>query len=841
MQSQKQGNLFLLLVIVLAAVSGFLFVDNKISKFQYGLDIQGGVQLTYRMKTEELKKQPTPDELAEMQRNLSDILGNRAGQALGVVEATVGTKGTDSVFVELPGYTNADEARKTMSTTASIKMYHARSVTTERDNLRRYTEVDRTDDGGSSPAVNFVQKSTGKVLTPKDPEYKTMIGTWDLILEGSDLQKASVMLQGNGAQPQFRFSSAGAAKLETWCRKFLTGGEKLAFVLDGVVLSCNPKAEGEILNTEAVLQGSYSPTYAGQLISLLNSGALPVSLEETSNQTLDPTLGKDAMQKMLFAGFISFGVIVLFMLYYYGFPGAVAFVALLLYILFTLTVMKLTSTTFSLAAIAGFILSIGMAVDANILVFERMKEEMREGRSLMTAVQLGFKRALTAIIDSNVCTIITSSFLALFGTGLVKGFATSLIIGVCISLFTAITVTRSLLVFFVGSGIIKSEKLLLPQRNWFGEKFETEAATNPIPIVRKSKKYFIISIISIIPGLVMLFMGGLKPNVEFTGGVDAIYKAGDSNRATVLANLEKGGYAGANAKYLTAAGQKLVSITIPGVKSDDLGAYDKIGTTASLEATETKSFTAVGPTLKKEALEAAYKSIGFSSLAIVLYLSFRFGIALGGIKNGLKFGLSAIAALLHDILFVIGIAAIVGKFMGWEVSSLFVTAMLTVIGFSVHDTIVIFDRIRENLRKPQPGEDFMHLCDRSISQSLARSLNTAGTVIVTLIIMIAFGTPTIDLKFFCVTMLAGIISGTYSSIFNATPILYLWDKANEKSKGPAATLIHQSTAELARARAAAMATTVGGGAVQPGQGQAGRGYGTIKRKNEVEKSEQELD
>lgn len=825
----------------MAALSGFLFVDKNLSKFQYGLDIQGGVQLTYRMKTEELKTPPTPEDLAVMQRNLADILRNRAGSSLGVVEANVGTKNTDGVYVELPGFTNADEARQTMSTTASIRLYHAKSVATERDSSRRYEKVDSIENANGAPEVRFVRKVTKKELKPSDPEYKEMIGTWTLILEGSDLASASALITGDKAQPEFKFSPAGATKLSEWSRRYLNGGENLAFVLDGVVLSCNPKAEGEILSNQAVLQGSYKQQYVKSLNNLLNSGALPVSLEETSNQTLDPTIGKDALSKMLTAGYISFGFIVLFMLYYYGFPGAVAFIALLLYILFTVTVMKLTGTTFSLAAIAGFILSIGMAVDANILVFERMKEEMREGRSLLTAVQLGFKRALTAIVDSNVCTIITSSFLGLFGTGLVKGFATSLIIGVAISLFTAITVTRSLLLFFVGSGIVKTEKLLLPQRNWFGEKFETEAETNPVKIVRNSKRYFMISLLSIIPGLIVIFMGGLKPNVEFSGGVDAMFLAGNSNKAQVEANLAKNGYKGANVKYLTSAGQKLVGITVPDVKSDDPEAYEKIGKAAELESTPNKSFTAVGPTVQRETIDAAVKAILYSSLTIVMYLSFRFGIALGGMKNGLKFGLSAIAALIHDILFVIGIAAIVGKLMGWEVSSLFVTAMLTVIGFSVHDTIVIFDRIRENLRKPQPGEDFMHLCDRSISQSLARSLNTSGTVIVTLIIMIFFGTPTIDLKFFCVTMLAGIVSGTYSSIFNATPILYLWDSWQGRTKGPQATLIAQATAELARMKAAAMATTVAGGV--PGQAGAPgqKGYGTIKRKNEVEKSHKELD
>lgn len=810
------------------------------------MDIQGGVQITYQMdfsaaeKVE--KKTYSLEEKHAKQELLRQIMVNRASSSLGVVESSVATKGDDMVVVELPGYKNPEEARKTMSTTASIELYHAKSVATEKSTFRTYKIDERGTEGSGSPKVTFEVAATGKKLVPGDPEYKKMIEGWELILKGSDLKNATTeIINDTSATPRFFFQGEGAEKLDAWSRRFMNGGENLAFVLDGVVLSCNPKADGAILKNEAVLQGTYPTTYVASLTNLLNSGALPVSLTEVSNRTLAPSIGQEAMHKMLFAGYISFGFIVLFMLYYYGFPGFVAFLALLLYILFTLTAMKLTHTTLSLAALAGFILSIGMAVDANILVFERMKEEMREGRSMLSSVQLGFKRALTAIIDSNVCTIITSAFLGLFGTGLVKGFATSLIIGVGISLFTAITVTRSLLLFFVGSGIVKSEKLLLPKRNWFGEKFEEEAEVNPIKVVRRSKLYFLISLISIIPGLVMVGLGGIKPNVEFSGGADATYKANALSRDQISTNLAKNGYKDTNVKMLTSEGQNYVSITVPGVDPKDTDLYNKIGKAAGdLAPTEPPSFTTIGAVIQKEILLSAVKSVVLSSLFIVIYLSVRFGVALGGFKNGFKFGISAIAALVHDVLFVIGIAGIFGKIMGWEVSSLFVTAMLTVIGFSVHDTIVIFDRIRENLRKPQPDEDFMHLCDRSISQSLARSLNTAGTVVVTLAIMIAAGTPTIDLKFFCVTMLAGIVSGTYSSIFNATPILYLWDKMNERQGGAAATLVGQARAANARIRAAALSTSSTSTLASGGSG-SNRGYGTIKRKSQVDQSEHEID
>jgi SecD/SecF fusion protein len=594
------------------------------------------------------------------------------------------------------------------------------------------------------------------------------------------------------------------------------------------VLNIAPLKDGAVLEGGAYIDGSFDAEYVTRLCDLLNSGALPVDLTETSSAKVDPTIGQGALKQMVTAGAYAFGVITLFLLVYYSFPGFVALIALGLYILFTLTVLKLTGATFSLAAIAGFILSVGMAVDANILVFERAKEEMRDGRSLMTAVELGFKRAFPAILDSNACTILTSIVLFALGTGPVKGFATTLIIGVLISLFTAVVVTRSLLVFLVGSGIGNDPKYYAMDRSWFGEKHEATADTNPFQIMKRNKLWFMISIGTIIPGMIFLGLGGIKPNVEFSGGAEAVFLLeGNSNStsASISESMEKAGIKGTLSKIATSEKGKVAYVTIPLQPGEVLSSPDfkkKVGDASGLGKAP-DSFTTIGPTVARETVENAFKGILISTSLIVIYLAFRFGIALGGFKNGLKFGLSAILALVHDVLVVIGIAAIVGYVLKWEVSALFITAMLTVIGFSVHDTIVIFDRVRENLKRPLQGETFGHLCDRSITKSVARSLNTSMTVIATLIIMIAVGTPTPDLKFFCVTMLAGIVSGTFSSIFNATPILYLWDNMVGRTKGVEHTLIEEARRDQARLR----------NLQAEAAGDSNQSYATIKRKNRV--------
>lgn len=841
---RSKGTIFLLIVIALSIGSGFGF---WLTKFQYGLDVNGGMRLTYRMKSEELKADQKQN-LPEIRRNLLRILEDRVAQGLGVVEGNVQAKGTDQFVVELPGFTNSDKAREMLKSTASIKCYWAKNVSTDRMTFRKYDKGGSEMVGGG-PVENFTIRATGKTIKPEDPEYQEMIKDWELILEGSDLASAKAEVVGTMTQPNFYFSSAGAAKLEAWSRRFMSRGEQIAFVLDGRVLQIAPVKDNTVLSEHAFIDGNFDPAYVNSLVRLLNAGALPVSLEELSSELVDPTIGKAAMSMMVTAGMVAFGLISAFLLVYYGFPGFVALLALLLYILFTLTVMKLIGATFSLAAMAGFILSVGMAVDANILVFERSKEEMRDGRSLQTAVELGFKRALPAILDSNACTILTSLVLSFFGTGAVKGFASTLIIGVLISLFTAVTVTRTLLVFFIESGIANKPELYALKRQWFGESLEERADSKPLQVVNKAWLFFWISIATVVVTLPFLLTGGLKPNVEFQGGIAAQYELADANVTpqALSASLEKAGYKGSNVKIVTVGSMRRAELTVPptpDLQVDSPDAYSKLAAVSpALKEIPEKPITTVSPTIQKETVQNAIKAVIVSSALIVIYLTARFGFALGGARNGIKFGLSAIGALVHDILVVLGIAALFGKLLGWEVSALFITAMLTVIGFSVHDTIVIFDRIRENLRKPIKGETFENLCNRSITQSFARSINTSMTVIATLLILIFMGTATIDLKFFCVAMLIGILSGTYSSIFNATPILYLWDRSIVKRRGEQHSLVSEAAAEVARLKAAAIAAGTGTMRMDPAAPtQAARGYGQVKRRDSaVDKASREIE
>ena len=853
---QSRNSLLLLLVVALTGLAGFAY---WMKPYSLGLDIQGGVRLTYQMDMSTLSKD-TKETPATLQSSLKKILEARVGSSLGVVEGNVNAKGDDQLVIELPGFADIEKARETLNTTAKVQVYHAKSVTTR---LRegRYS-AGRQAGSATNPYYTFGYVGMpGKELSPDDPDtkaqYQKMIDSWTLVLEGQDVADAHPYVNGTNTIPSFRFSPVGAQKMEKFTRAYINQGENIAFVLDGRVLSIAPIQDGQILSEDAQITGKFDAQYVNKLTELIRSGSLPVKLNELSSEQVDPTIGKEALKQMVTAGAIALALTAVYLCIYYAFPGFVATIALALYTLFTLAVLKLTGATFSLAAIAGFILSAAMAVDANILVFERIKEELKAGKKLSSAIELGFRRALSAIFDSNLSTIITSAVLFYFGTGPVRGFATTLIMGVAISFFTAITVTRSLLVGMNSMGWFNNEKYFAVERTWwFEKKFEVPGA-KPMDILSKWKLWFGISALAILPGLIAIGANGIKPNVEFQGGFEAQYTlSNDVSAAAIRGNLEKAGYHGANVKFATVGSVKAVYITLP--KADQLdmkdsGVKDKLATAAGIQYSK-GTVTTVGPTIQKETIEGAIKSVLISALLIVLYLAYRFGTSIGGLKNGLKFGGSAVAALLHDVVFVIGTAAVCGLVFGWEVSALFITAMLTVIGFSVHDTIVIFDRVRENLMKPFAGDSFETVVDKSITQSLARSLNTSLTAIGTLFILILFGTPTPELKFMCTTMMLGIITGTYSSIWNASPILYLWDRAVVKRQGEKASLSAEAQREIKHRQSVQTSRSVEPGQSTPinfgstptetptkGTSQAGN-YGQVRRRRSaVEKASHEID
>jgi SecD/SecF fusion protein len=470
------------------------------------------------------------------------------------------------------------------------------------------------------------------------------------------------------------------------------------------------------------------------------------------------------------AGVVGLVLILILMLWWYRLPGLLADVALVLYTLFSIMLFKLYPITLTLPGIAGFILSIGMAVDANILIFERFKEELNSGKTLRAAIDAGFKRAFTAIFDSNFCTAMTCAVLYNFGTGPIRGFALTLGLGVAVSMFTAITVTRTFLFALVNVPSAQNPNLYTLKHKEYDLK-----------VMQRKLLWLGISGVVIVPGLLAWAAGGIKKSIDFQGGTElTLPYAARHSVNEIESELAALGPRYRDVRVVlseepTATIKHLADVTTPKLTDAErirvINALTHDGKDlAAGQTVNSVPYANVSGAISQQLTWDAVKAVLIASLLIVLYLAFRFSI--GGFAEGLKYGACAVIALLHDVLVVWGAFAILGLAFRWQIDSLFVTAMLTVIGFSVHDTIIVFDRIRENLQHRAKGESFSDLADRSIDQTISRSVKTSATVVLVLLALFFFGSSVIHQ--FSAALLIGIISGTYSSIFNASVLLVMW-------------------------------------------------------------------
>lgn len=758
----QQNRSFLLVVLILAAVAGVITFSPKIKSY-YGLDIRGGVRVVLRAKTEDYKSGKWNDEnLAAVRK----VIENRVNFT-GVSEPTIITKPPDQIVVELPGLKDEKEAISSLQSTASLEFYWLRQLGNKDHSREAVWSIGEQPDPVSGIKQDvLIDNQTGKPVT--DDQLKEAVFSKDALVTGKDLLENSCRanIQSSGdPEIEFEFKSKGGSDFEEFTRAHV--GEYLAVFLDHKLLTA-PVIDSVIPGGKGVIHGSFTLESAKALAANLNAGALPVPLEILETRKLEATLGAEAVKATTLAGVIGLLLVLLFMVAWYRVPGIIANVALLLYTLFSIALFKLIPITITLPGIAGFILSIGMAVDANILIFERLKEELRSGKTLRAAIDAGFKRAFTAIFDSNFCTAMTCCVLFYFGTGPIRGFALTLGVGVAVSMFTAITVTRTFLFALVSVGVAANPAAYgLDERKY------------DLHVMRRKALWLGISLAVIIPGLLAWIAGGIKPSIDFKGGTELAIPFASRHSAseieTALVSIDAkfkdsrvvvsgGGLSDSKLAYVTTN-----RLTIPQREALQTALVAKVG---PISQGTNISYSDVSGTISKELTADAVYAVLVASGLIVLYLTIRF--AIGGWKEGLKYGLCAVIALLHDVLVVWGSFAVLGKLLNWQIDSLFVTAMLTVIGFSVHDTIIVFDRIRENLHHRAKGENFSDLTDRSIDQTFSRSLKTSFTVVLVLLALFLKGGAIIN--HFVAALLIGIVSGTYSSIFNASVLLVMWKK-----------------------------------------------------------------
>lgn len=581
--------------------------------------------------------------------------------------------------------------------------------------------------------------------------------------------------------------SMNAAGSRAWAR--ITGeniGRRIAIALDDYVQSA-PTVNSEIPGGQSIITGQFTLEEAQDLANVLKAGALPARTRIVEEAVIGPTLGKEAQGQGVMSIVAGLMIVVVFMVAYYSKGGLVANVALLFNIFFILGILAQLNAALTLPGIAGIVLTIGMSIDANVLIFERIREELRGGSSLLNAISTGYSKAYSSIIDANVTTFITGIILFMLGQGPVKGFATTLMIGIACSFFSAVFITRVIVTWMTKKGDKSKVSFATPFSN-------NLLANLNIDFLSRRRFAYIGSVTFITIGLVLTFVqGGMNFGVDFTGGRSYVVAFNNPVVASELKVALTDDFQNAGTEVKTYGSNNVVKVTTSYLVTDESSEADQTVEKALIDGiSETTGLTyiqddtkvddqhfsisgssKVGATIADDIKTASLESIVFSLIAIFLYILIRF--------KKWQFSLGAIFALFHDVLVVISAFAIARLFgKAFEVDQVFIAAMLTIIGYSINDTVVVFDRIRENLAI-RPHEKAIDTFNLSINNTMNRTLITSFTTLIVVLILLVFGGEV--LRGFSFALFIGIIVGTYSSIFIATPSVIDLGKSKYGPKG----------------------------------------------------------
>jgi SecD/SecF fusion protein len=744
-------------------------------KIKLGLDLQGGTSFMMEMDTSKLITTETVTnqagqvttrtniladaELRGVIEHAVEVLRNRVDK-FGVAEPTFQPVGSDGILVQLPGL-SADEreiAQRTLQKPAFLefRLVHERSEDMIKagemePGYEIMREVRRGSDG-TKPVHDYLVK--------KKPERG---------MTGAYIKRAGVF-RGNMGDPRISFTLTddGAALFGDITRENV--GRLLAIVLDGELYSA-PQIKGPIETGSGEISGSFDIREAYELANVLEN-PLKAPLKLAYSRDVDPTLGADSIRSGIKAAIIGTASVSAFMIVYYLFAGAVANVAMILNIFILLGVMCAVDTTLTMPGIAGVVLTIGMSVDANVLIFERIREETAKGKSLRGALVAGYDRAFGTIFDSHVTTLISSIILIFMGTGAVKGFGVALTIGVAASLFTALVVTRIIFDLLLEKGWLKAIRMY---------QFPFLHGTQ-LDFMRWAKVAFAISWLLIVIGNCYgIFVRGQDVlGVEFTGGesvtlaFDQKHKI-DVDKLREVASKASGSEVLVGYQHDVGAGTDTLRITAravagkDGAKLEDAGA--KVVSALRQQFPDAKydvrGMDRVGPTVGSEIEKVAVLASLLAMFGILVYVAFRYEFS---------FAIGAVIAIVHDILMTTGWYFLAGR----QMNATTVAALLTIIGFSINDTIVIFDRIRENLKLGLRGT-FTEIMNKALNQTLSRTLITSGTVFLSTLSLYLFGGGVIN--DFAFAFLVGILTGTYSSIYIASALVLWWHKGQRPDIG----------------------------------------------------------
>lgn len=687
-------------------------------RMKLGLDIKGGVYVVMEADTD-----LTGEELAEAMSQTQAVIEERVNQ-MGLAEPVVTVEGEKRIRIELPGAEDAQEAIEQIGQTAQL-------------------------------------------------QFALADGT--VVLDGSNVKNAEAAMdkESAGYAVNLKFDSEGADLFHDATATAYSGSvtsavegvsnKAIMIILDGQIISA-PNVNEPISGGECSITGGFSQEEATNLAALIKGGALPLELHEVNSSVQSAKIGYNALEMSIYAGIIGLVLVMLIMLIAYRGMGIAADMALLFYVLIVLNIMGFMGSVLTLPGIAGFILSVGMAVDANVVIFSRIREEIVEGKTIRVAVQHGFKRAMSTVIDSQVTTLIAAVILYEIGTSSVKGFAWTFMIGIIVSIFTAVVVTQ----LYVG---IFADSRKFSKKSFFGINKDNKASFSfdkQLHFIKYKKIFYIISIAIMVIGLAFGVVRGLNYGIDFTGGTMIQM---DMGQKVEIADVEKAIEEydlDAEIIYSGENNEQIVIRSIEALNSNEraevIGSINEAFGTTEEDVISEELF---GPSVGKELRNNAILAIIIASLCMLIYIRFRF--------SQWKFGGAALLGVLHDVLIVIAFYAIFNV----TVNNPFIAGILTVVGYSINDTIVIFDRIRENITYMRKG-DTVEMIDTSITQTLGRSLMTSTTTLIVMIPLLIMAGEAI--REFILPLMVGIIAGAYSSICVCSPLYYEFSRRSELSK-----------------------------------------------------------
>lgn len=706
----KKSKAAVILAVILAAFVGLAYYASIIlsstgigedMSIPLGLDLSGGVSITYQVVDENPSAEDMSDTIYKLQKRVDSYS----------TEASVYQVGDDRITVEIPGVQDANEILEDLGNPGSLEF--------------------QMPDGSVFMTGDMVEDAQGATATDR---------------YGNKQYIVSLKLTDEGAKIFGEVTSENI-------------GKNLPIVYDGETISY-PQVQSAITGGEAQITGMSSFEEADNLATQIRIGSLSLQLSELESSVVGAQLGSQAISSSLKAGAIGLAIVMVFMIVMYAVPGIAASLALAIYTTLVIATLYLFDITLTLPGIAGIILGIGMAVDANVIVFARIREEIATGKSVQTSMKIGFQKAMSAILDGNITTLIASVVLMALGSGTVKGFAYTLMIGIILSLFTAMVVTRYILYSLYALGL-KSEKL-------YGRAKERKS----IDFIGKKAVFFSISGIIIAAGLISMgvhsategkalnygldFMGGTSTTADF--GKDMTIEDIENDIVPYVEKVT----GDSDVQATKVEGTTQVTIKTRTLSLDERQELeDTLAENCDVDASTITS-QSISSTISGEMRSDALKAVIVSCIFMLLYIWFRF--------KDIRFAASAILALVHDVLVVITVYALVRISVG----STFIACVLTIVGYSINDTIVIFDRIRENLALKtgkQTAEDLREIANKSLTQTLSRSINTSITTFIMVVMLYILGVASI--RDFSLPLMAGLVCGAYSSICIATELWYV--------------------------------------------------------------------